>query len=459
MKRFKNLVLSLFAVLIASPAFAQINLQPDLQYYRMPGYDGLNVFETGKLNDVEYDGFKVRVGGDFALQFQAINHQSDWQPGLVTLGSNVNLPSANLNIDAQLLNGMRMHLRTYLSSKHHNEAWVKGGYILVDRLDFIKEGFGDRFMDIFSFKIGMDDINYGDAHFRRSDNAMAIYNPFVGNYIMDAFTTEPFIEVYAYPADFIVMVAVNNGYLNPTVVKTQTSRGTGNVTGEADNKVTFYSKLGWDSQVSEKLRVRITGSFYNAPGFSNGNHLYNGDRAGSRYYNVMDALIDNGDGTQSVFSSDFSGRFNPGFNSETAFQINPFVKFQGLEFFGIFEQTSGYNGGTSENLEKGSYTQIGAELLYRFGSWDQFYVGGRYNTVSGNGSYVSGTNAPGKLEIDRFNVGFGWFMTKNAMIKIEYVNQNYNENFNNPFSTFANNSAHLQNGNFNGAVIEAVLGF
>ena len=34
------------------------------------------------------------------------------------------------------------------------------------------------------------EINYGDAHFRRSDNGNAIYNPFVGNYIMDAFTTE-----------------------------------------------------------------------------------------------------------------------------------------------------------------------------------------------------------------------------------------------------------------------------
>lgn len=38
--------------------------------------------------------------------------------------------------------------------------------------------------------------NYGDAHFRRSDNAQAIYNPFVGNLIMDAFTTEVGAELY-----------------------------------------------------------------------------------------------------------------------------------------------------------------------------------------------------------------------------------------------------------------------
>ena len=45
-------------------------------------------------------------------------------------------------------------------------------------------------------RVGHMEINYGDAHFRRSDNGNAIYNPFVGNYIMDAFTTEIGGEVY-----------------------------------------------------------------------------------------------------------------------------------------------------------------------------------------------------------------------------------------------------------------------
>lgn len=57
-------------------AMAQ-GIQPDLQYYRLPGYDGLNVFETGKKNEVVYDGFKVRLGGDFALQYQFLNHSAD----------------------------------------------------------------------------------------------------------------------------------------------------------------------------------------------------------------------------------------------------------------------------------------------------------------------------------------------------------------------------------------------
>jgi hypothetical protein len=38
--------------------------------------------------------------------------------------------------------------------------------------------------EIVTVKVGHMEINYGDAHFRRSDNGNALYNPFVGNYIM-----------------------------------------------------------------------------------------------------------------------------------------------------------------------------------------------------------------------------------------------------------------------------------
>jgi hypothetical protein len=66
------------------------------------------------------------------------------------------------------------------------------------------------------------------------------------------------------------------------------------------------------------------------------NTLYGGDRAGSRYYYVME----NTQATESAQPT--SGLINPGFrNSVTAFQVNPFVKFRGLELFGVLEQAIG----------------------------------------------------------------------------------------------------------------------
>src|SRR6056297_974812 len=80
-----------------------------LQYFRQPGYEGLNVFETPKESEVDYDGVEVRLGGDFALQFQGLDHSNAaGAPTLAPIGSNINLPTANLNIDVQLLDGMRM---------------------------------------------------------------------------------------------------------------------------------------------------------------------------------------------------------------------------------------------------------------------------------------------------------------------------------------------------------------
>jgi hypothetical protein len=49
----------------------------------------------------------------------------------------------------------------------------------------------------------------------------------------------------------------------------------------------LIGKLGFDRQVKPDVRVRLTGSMYKADK-SLSNTLYGGDRAGSRYYYVME---------------------------------------------------------------------------------------------------------------------------------------------------------------------------
>lgn len=395
-----------------SSAYAQ---QKPLQYFRAPGQAGLNVFETPKTTDVEFDGLYVRVGGDFALQFQGISQDNADNSLLVNeLANNFNLPTANLNLDVQLEDGLRMHLRTYLSSKHHAEAYVKGGYMQVDKLDFISEGFAEDLMDVLTIRVGMDQYNYGDTHFRRSDNAAAIYNPFVGNYLMDSFSTEPFIEFTYQNNGIIGVIGATNGRLNQSPV-------------DGDNGFVTFGKLGYDKQMSDDLRFRLTGSFYNSTDKGTRDYLYGGDRAGSRYYAILSG-------------GDFEGRFNPRFSSQSAFQINPFVKFQGLEFFGVYEMASNNgNGG-------GSFSQIGAEVLYRFGSAEDFYIGGRYNTVTGE----SADNAPTQT-VDRINIGAGWFLTSNVLTKLEYVSQSYSDD--------GWNTTVYEDAEFSGIMLEAVISF
>jgi hypothetical protein len=409
---------------VTSLGYAQENRT--LQFDRTPGKDGVNVYETSKEDTVEFTGLKVRLGGDFAMQFQGLTQGNDANT-LVQLGKNLNLPSANMNIDVQLADGLKMHLRTYLSARHHEESWVKGGHIQMDKLDFVKPGFLEGFMKVATIRVGLDEINYGDAHFRRTDNARAIYNPFVGNYIMDAFTTEAFGELNLQSNGLLAVIGVSNGKLNQSVVTDDTK----------DNKMSLYGKLGFDKQMSDDLRFRLTGSWYINKGASSGAYLFGGDRAGSRYYNVYHTVADGG--------SDFEPRVNARFTEITSIQVNPFVKFKGLEFFGIYEVASGSGIDRSGN-DEGSYTQVAGEVIYRFGGSDQLYLGGRYNAV--NGASVDG--AP-EVTVNRMNLGGGWFLTKNVMMKLEYVKQT-NEGDGYVGSKYAG-------AQFEGVNIEATIGF
>ncbi len=429
MKNIETLKVTMISLvfLISGSLYAQ---QPELQFYRPNNKLGLNVFEFPKEDTVAFDGLKVRVGGDFAMQFQMLN-QSNTQGNLVDLGSDFNLPSANFNLDVQLLDGVRMHLTTYLSSRHHAEAWVRGGYLQMDKLNFITPGFLEGVMDYTSIRIGLDEFNYGDAHFRRSDNASTLFNPFVGNYIMDAFSTEAFGEIYIQGDWFLGVVGLTNGKLNQNV----------QVNPNTDNKPSFYGKLGFDEQINPDLRVRLTGSWYINQGTTSGTYLYGGDRAGARYYYVMHTP---GTETEPAQGGDFEGRFNPRFRKLTAIQINPFVKFGGLEFFGIVERAMGdaeVQGGT-----EGEFTQLAGELLYRFGLSEEFYLGGRYNVVTG----TQLEDDPTDLEITRFNIGGGWFLSKNIVTKLEYVNQQYKGDA---------WTGRFAGAEFSGVVLEAAISF
>jgi hypothetical protein len=425
MKTFK--ISTLFTLLLAFAFQGTVlaQLQSDLQYFRAADQTGINVFETPKTTDVVFEGVRVRIGGSNTLQFQGVSQSNDLND-VFDLGNNFNLATSNLDIDVQLDRGLRMHLRTYLSSRHHAQPYVKGGYLQVDRLDFIQEDFLSDIMDRVTIKFGHMQINYGDNHFRRSDNGQTIHNPFVGNFIMDSFTTEIGGEVYYQSNGLIAMVGMTNGKLN------QSTRNP--APGALNTHVSLVGKLGFDRQINEDLRVRLTGSVYHT-GRSARTYLYAGDRAGSRYYNIM---TDN--------ASEFRiPRVDPGFNTElTAIMINPFVKFQGFEFYGVFENASGRTRTNPADQDTRTFNQYAAELLYRFGKNEDFYVGGRYNLVTGT------TVAQEEIDISRINVGGGWFMTKNVLTKVEYVSQTW-DGF--------NAGTRFSGAEFSGVMIEAVISF
>ena len=401
--------------------FAQ-GISRDMQFWRPNDKRGVNVFEPTKEDSIEFEGLRVRIGGHFAQNFQSLSHSNAaGSPPLIELGAGTNLAAANLDIDVALADGIRMSLITYLSSRRNPETWVMGGYIQFDKLPF----FGDPewFAKYLTLRVGHMQISYSDAVFRRTNNGNSMWNPFVENYIMDPFTTEVGGEVLFRKDGWIAMASLTGGEIQPNVSRTR-------------GKKSFIGKLGYDKQLSEDLRLRITGSIY-ATRESFSNTLYSGDRAGSRYFFVMTPHGSTASGTSS------SGRISPQLTDNvTSTVVNPFVKYKGLEFFGHLESAVGSTRAENDNR---SWSQFAADLIYRFGVGEKFYVGGRYNTL--NGRPLGFTS---DVTIDRVALAGGWFITKNILAKLEYVNQNYDGY---PSGDI------LSGGNFNGIMIDAVIGF
>ncbi|MBT8326817.1 MAG: hypothetical protein KJP21_03780 [Bacteroidia bacterium] len=448
MKKIKN---TLKVIMIMALVGLSFNAFSQIDNFRSWDQDGVNVFEPKKDANTTFDGVKVKVGGAFTQQFQSLSHENDTAGNgvaLYDLAPGFPLATANLNLDVQLADGIRMSLENYMSSRHHTEFWVKGGYIQIDKLPML--GNPEFFTDKMRVKIGHYQPNFGDQQFRRSDNGNAMYNQFVGNYIMDGFTTEVGGEVYFFATeDIMAMVGLTNGLIN------------GGVTAPADpngkeRKPTLYLKAAYDKEINDDTRVRLSASFMNNAN-SGRNTFYGGDRTGSRFYGAMEESGANLGGSGNFAS----GRWNPRFGNQIqAIQINPFVKFKGLEIFGVVEMANGNNLVVDPNDatqfifdddDKRSVMQVGGELLYRFLENESAYVGFKYNSLSGQLQGARDMNGDFyESSISRIEAAAGWYATKNLLLKAGYVNQTYTD-----FQA----ASQYQGGSFNGVVIEAVAAF
>ena len=390
---------------------------------------GINVFETTKPSpSEEFAGPTLDFSAAFTQAFQSLDHSNKAAPRmvggkdqnkLITLGSGLPLASANLVVNAQLAPGIVVSLENYMAARGHEQFYVKGGFLQIDKSP-IDVAVLHTLMKYATVKVGMFENNFGDSHFRRSDAGQAIYNPFVGNYIVDPFTTEAGAELYLRKGSFLAMGAVTSGEMRGAVA-TPEKRGWAR-----------SAKLGVDKHVNSDLRVRLTSSYYKADRSLN-QTLYSGDRPGSRYYDV---LVD------SVGRDRWSGSIQPGFrNNVQALQINPFLKFKGLEFFGSIDRGQGRASGEASDRK---LRQEAADLVYRFAG-DRLYAGARYNTAT---MRLQGmTNDVGA---DRTALAAGWFISPLILLKGEYVNQKYNG-----FPTTDRRSG----GKFSGFIFEGVVAF
>jgi len=151
---------------------------------------------------------------------------------------------------------------------------------------------------------------------------------------------------------------------------------------------------------------------------------------------------------------------------------NLFLKYNLMDGLSVesFTTVEAAKGGKASEASDRKANQFATDLIFRFGKADNFFLGARYNTVSAdvpsaspitavslndaNGTkYTLGQDAvPAyKQDISRLAISGGWFMTKNIMAKLEYVNQKY--------KGVPNVNYILNGAKFNGLTAEAVIAF
>jgi hypothetical protein len=448
---------SIQTTLVLSCIFPMIaKAQIDKEFYGRPSYwrpydkRGINVFETSKADDtIPFEGARIRFGAGFTQQYQNLKHEStaDNNQGvnkLYPISPGFMTAMANLFADIQLADGIHLNVTTYLSTRHHNETWVKGGYIQFDKLPF-KGIFWKKLMEVTTIKVGHMEINYGDAHFRRSDAGQTLYNPFMESYIMDAYATEIGGEIFLQKNGVFGMIALTNGMIKGSVDSATAGILNGEVVdGNTHRNPSIILKGGIDQQINEKIRVRLTGSYYhNSSNAGSGVSLYGGDRGGSNYQNVVEKWKDATGVVQASTAIAFSGRINPAFTKKiNAIMLNGFLKLGGIEAFGTYEIAKGR---TKTEIYERKARQIAGDLIYRFGKNENLFIGARYNKVK---AQLVGIN--NDIKADRLAFAGGWFLTRNILFKAEYVKQKYIDF---PSNDYRNGAK------FNGYVIETAIGF
>jgi hypothetical protein len=322
-----------------------------------------------------------------------------------------------------------VHLTVYLASKHHNDTWVKGGYLIIDRLPI--QG-TESFMKYLTLKVGDMGLNYGDAHFFRTDNGNVIHNPFVGNLVMDGWTTAPAAELLFRNKGFYLMGGVTSGSLKQSLVNYNSHSGY--TPQNTLKQLAYYGKVGFDKTFNNDFRLRVSLSGYHCSKNSFGT-LYYGERTGTRFYLVMVPQT-NSSSDVDITANPFTGRWGPGFtNKDNSLMFNVFAKYKGLQVFGTLESAKGTTAFGNKDF---NFSQYAFNANYYFGADQNFYVGGRIN----------GVNNHQNQSVTRFEGALGWFFTKNIIIKAEYVNQTYKN-----FSDYGNNAG------FNGLMFEAGISF
>lgn len=323
----------------------------------------------------------------------------------------------------------------YLSSRNHpSQTYGNEGYIVLrgvpENLQSLK--FLEPVLKKVDLKAGHMLVDFGDAAEHRTNNAIAQKNPLVGNFVVDPNIVSIGMQASSKPGSrFGWLVGLSNG---TTTEDWNVGRGFA-----YNGKLIFYPVESLRTSVSYIATDQSDNP--NKSGGGSQMQMFTGNRSGERYAGVLGGGQAPGNVFPQAGEKFSAAQFDITWKNESP-----------LELYGHYGRTQDLDiNGSAPGAPEEKWTYYAGDVVYRI--TPSVYAAARYSNASVD--TLAGMASNGK--VDRIQVGGGLWLSKNLLLKVEYVNQKY--------SGFAegqivNNGIQAwRNPSFNGVISEVSFSF
>lgn len=297
-------------------------------------------------------------------------------------------------------NEIEMYFDLYLASRNHpSQTYGDQGYLLVKG---IPENLGQprllkAIFNKVDLKAGAFLVEFGDQDRHRSNNAIVQSNPLIGNFVIDPNFVSVGVQLQSKPGRFGWLVAGTNG---TNTEDFQTGRG-----NALNAKIYAYP--------IKPLRTSFSIYTVNhdetpAAGGSRAT-LFSGNRSGERYGAVLGGGQAPGGVLPQAGKDVRAGQFDVTYDGDSP------VKLYGHYGVTSDKDTNGSGAGQPEDR----WRYYAGDVVYRF--TPAIYAAARYSAA--DAMKISNIHSNGK--VDRIQFGGGLWLTRNLLVKVEYVTQKY----------------------------------
>lgn len=388
-------------------------LRPGWERVRAPGWMGPGHLDKMNARIAQAGELDLYMGVDTVgrLQWLSQGHVQD------SVGSDSILPGplspgfqtayGNFSFLADIERKLEMYFNVFIAdSPHPDRMQGDEGYLLVRELPGTlgETPWLRSLFETVEVKAGQFELDFGDAHYRRSLNAAVQRNLLIGNYVVDPRTTEIGVEVSSdegrFPVNWLVGV------------------GSGGETGDfqKNHALSLHGKL-WGCPIEH---LRTSSSIYwtdqsKSPTNSRTN-LFRANRSGSPYAGVLDNSSAAGDVLPTTGQRVLATQF------DATWEADP------VEVYGHFGWVQdGDNNGNTNGSPRSSWLYYALEGSYHF--TPRLYGALRYSGASAL-RLVSAASSSRDVDsgglVHRVQLGGGYWLTKTILTKLEYVYQLYN---------------------------------